>query len=322
MSSAPAKGQPARARGVARRLAQPRPSCADAPRLRGAAHGQVASRLLRDAAHRGGGRGGLRRPARARATGRSSVGRVPRDGLRPLPRAGRRDGGAVSRRVGHGQRGLPRAPGRPGRRTGSSPLLPRALYQPDDAGDPRRQARGGSYLPRSTARSSRPTRPATSTRRGLRSAPTSPPVAGSRSRRSTAPEAFSRRSISSVARTEDARETDSGIEIEPVYGEGEQPGEFRSRAAPTRTCTGGGRGRSASTRASARRRRRTRASATCSSAGRPGSRSPSTCRRSSATTRTTRTPSARSAAPGSRSTRSRTCACCSTGSRSARSRPR
>ena len=29
-----------------------------------------------------------------------------------------------------------------------------------------------------------------------------------------------------MARTEDARETDSGIEIEPVYGDGGQPGEF------------------------------------------------------------------------------------------------
>ena len=64
------------------------------------------------------------------------------------------------------------------------------------------------------------------------------------------------------------------------------------------------------------------ASATCSSAARPGSRSPSTCRRSSATTRTIRARSARSAAPASRSTRSRTWSCSSTGSRSTRSRRR
>ena len=35
-----------------------------------------------------------------------------------------------------------------------------------------------------------------------------------------------------MARTEDARETDSGIEIEPVYGEGEQPGEFPFTRGP------------------------------------------------------------------------------------------
>ncbi len=35
-----------------------------------------------------------------------------------------------------------------------------------------------------------------------------------------------------MARTEDARETDSGIEIQPVYGEGEQPGEFPYTRGP------------------------------------------------------------------------------------------
>ena len=73
-----------------------------------------------------------------------------------------------------------------------------------------------------------------------------------------------------------------------------------------RTCTAAGRGRSASTRASRRRRSRTRAIAICSTQGRRGSRSPSTCRRSSATTPTTRARSARSGAPASRSTRSPT----------------
>ena len=35
-----------------------------------------------------------------------------------------------------------------------------------------------------------------------------------------------------MARTEDARETDSGIEIQPVYGEGERPGEFPFTRGP------------------------------------------------------------------------------------------
>ena len=58
-------------------------------------------------------------------------------------------------------------------------------------------------------------------------------------------------------------------------------------------------GRCASSRASARRRRRTSASATCSSTARPGSRPPSTCPRSWATTPTTRARSARSGAKAS-----------------------
>ena len=105
---------------------------------------------------------------------------------------------------------------------------------------------------------------------------------------------------------DDRRETDSGIEVKPVYTAADVarpraracPASFPSRAARTRTCTGAGRGRSGSTRASARRRSRTHATATCSSAGRPGSRSRSTCRRSSATTRTTRARAARWGATG------------------------
>ena len=81
-----------------------------------------------------------------------------------------------------------------------------------------------------------------------------------------------------MATTEDRRETDSGIEVKPVYtarGRRARPSSSRrassrSRAASTRTCTAAGRGRCASTRASPRPRRRTRASATCSSAARPG----------------------------------------------------
>ena len=73
------------------------------------------------------------------------------------------------------------------------------------------------------------------------------------------------------------RETDSGIEVKPVYGPRGRSGRrrsrlarSRSRAAPTRTCTAAGRGRSASTPASARPRRRTRASGTCSTRGQTG----------------------------------------------------
>ena len=61
---------------------------------------------------------------------------------------------------------------------------------------------------------------------------------------------------------------------------------------------------------------RTSATAISSPRGRPGSRSPSTCRPRSATTRTTRWPAARWGASGWPSTRSPTCACCSTASRS------
>ena len=97
-----------------------------------------------------------------------------------------------------------------------------------------------------------------------------------------------RRLPSYVAARADRRETDSGIEVKPVYTADDAPRRARAarrvpvhaRAVPRR-CTAAGRGRSASTPASRRRRRRTRASATCSSAGRPASRSRSTCRRSS-----------------------------------------
>ena len=79
-----------------------------------------------------------------------------------------------------------------------------------------------------------------------------------------------------MAKTE-GRETDSGIEIKPVYdaddapGELEPPGEYPFTRGPvSATCTAAGRGRCASTRASPRPRRRTSASATCSTAARPG----------------------------------------------------
>ena len=60
------------------------------------------------------------------------------------------------------------------------------------------------------------------------------------------------------------------------------PARFRTAAASARTCIAGGCGRCANTPASRPPRNRTRATAICSSAARPGSRSRSTCRRSSA----------------------------------------
>ena len=75
----------------------------------------------------------------------------------------------------------------------------------------------------------------------------------------------------------DRRETESGIEVKPVYtaedahgASSSCPASTRTRAAPTPTCIAAGRGRCGSTRASPRRRSRTRATATCSSAARPG----------------------------------------------------
>ena len=93
-----------------------------------------------------------------------------------------------------------------------------------------------------------------------------------------------------------------------------------SRAASTRRCPAGSSGRCDKSPASAPPRRRTSASATCSTTARRGSRPPSTCPRSWATTGTIRARSARSVARGSRSTRSRTWRRCSRASRSARSR--
>ena len=132
-----------------------------------------------------------------------------------------------------------------------------------------------------------------------------------------------------MATAEDRRLTDSGIEIAPVYTADdlpapalELPGEhpftrgqyatmYRGRPWTIRQYAGYG-----------LRRRRTRASAICSSAVRQTSPWPSTCRRSSGTTRTTRSPTARSGGRGWRSTRSPTWRCCSRGSRSARCRRR
>src|SRR5829696_6165222 len=77
----------------------------------------------------------------------------------------------------------------------------------------------------STRQSWQRTRQATSSPRTPRSGRTSAPAAGSRSRRSKPREASS--SIHRVT-----RETDSGIEIEPVYGDGERPGEFPFTRGP------------------------------------------------------------------------------------------
>ena len=188
------EGEPARAGGDARRLAQPRPPRSDEARRRRPADREVAPRLLRDGADRGRDRRGLRRAARARAAG-GGVRRRPRLARRaaPLPRAARGDRRCrLARRVGLGQRRLPRVPGRPRPQRAPVALLPRPLDQPDDAGDPRRQARG-RLLPADRARRDRRRvrgrRPRCGAQR--RSGRTSPPAAGSRSRRSRAAAASS-----------------------------------------------------------------------------------------------------------------------------------
>ena len=91
------------------------------------------------------------------------------------------------------------------------------------------------------------------------------------------------------------RRTESGIEVKPVYTaadaprELEPPGEYPVHPRAYRRHVPRPAVDDAPVRGLRRRpRRRTRASATCSSAARPGSRSPSTCRPSSATTPTTR----------------------------------
>ena len=123
-----------------------------------------------------------------------------------------------------------------------------------------------------------------------------------------------------MATTPDRRVTESGIEVKPVYGPddapgpAEPPGAFPFTRGPVRghvprppvddaPVRGFRLGRGDEPRASGR----------CSGAARPASRSRSTCRRSSATTRTTPSPRARSGGPASRSTRSRTCGASSTG---------
>ena len=130
--------------------------------------------------------------------------------------------------------------------------------------------------------------------------------------------------ITGMATGPDRRLTESGIEVKPVYGPGdapgpaEPPGASRSRAGRIRTCP-----RPAVDDAAVRRVRLRggdeRAIQALLGRGQTGLSSRSTCRRSSATTPTTRSPSARSAAPASRSTRSRTWPACSRASRSTRS---
>ena len=121
----------------------------------------------------------------------------------------------------------------------------------------------------------------------------------------------------------DRRETESGIEIKPLYTTEDAPREPEppgiaavhardlSRHVPRPAVDDPpvrglrlGRGVERALPLPARTR------------ARPGSRSRSTCRRSSVSTPTIRAPRARSAGPASRSTRSPTWSCCSTGSRS------
>ena len=99
----------------------------------------------------------------------------------------------------------------------------------------------------------------------------------------------------------------------------DSPGSSRTPAACTRRCTASGAGRCASTRGTPRPRSPTSATSICSRTAAPGSRWPSTCRRSSAWTPTTRAAWARWAGRAWRSTRSTTCAPRSTASRSTRS---
>ena len=178
----------------ARRLPEPRPPRSHPARRRGPAHGQVPARLLRqpvtEAAIAEGYdvRLALELQAADTAVGRlggGALGRFPR-----APRGHRR--GRLAHGVGLRQRRLPRAPGRPRRQRPALALLPRALGQPDDAGDPRRQARGRlepADRARRDRRRVRGRRPRG--RAGCDQSRTSPPAAGSRSRRSRAPAACS-----------------------------------------------------------------------------------------------------------------------------------
>ena len=213
------------------------------------------------------------------------------------------------------------------------PRLSRAVRQPDDAGDPRRHARG-RRVPRARAPRDRGRlrRPATCRPPSRRSGRTSSRARASRSTRSSAPAACSSSEHDRSTGPPGDRARIEGWRAPPTAharlrprGEAALPrGRRAGRGAPPpgtfpftrgriRTCTAAGRGRSASTPASRRRRSRTSATAICSRGARRGSRSRSTCRRSSASTRTTRWPRARSGARASRSTRSPTWRCCSNG---------
>ena len=98
-----------------------------------------------------------------------------------------------------------------------------------------------------------------------------------------------------MATAEERRETDSGIEVKPVYTAEDvdgvdlaPPGEFPFTRGPYADMYRGKPWTLRRTPGSARRRRRTSASATCASAARRGSRSPSTCPHSSGSTPTIR----------------------------------
>ena len=160
-----------------------------------AAHREGPARLLRHAGHGSRARRGLRRPARARAPRRRANRRAARASrARVVPRASSHaTGEAISHREWDSrERRLPRAPDRPRRQCASLRLLPRALREPDDAGDPRGPRRGPrAARDRAPRESSRRSRRATSRPRGAPSASTSRPDDASRSRRSSAPAACS-----------------------------------------------------------------------------------------------------------------------------------
>ena len=284
------------------RRAQSRPSRADAPRLRRPARGQVSSRLLRDAAHRGGGRGGLRRSARARATGSGARCRPgPARRVAPFPRAGGRDGG--HRCSPHAEWDMANAAFHEAQVDLAANRLLSRFYRELSINLMMQVIRGGEARGSRTCPGARRDRRGLRGRRPRRGAGCDPRPHRHRSQDCARGDRRRRRrslgrSISSVARTEDARETDSGIEIEPVYGEGAAgrvpftrgPCADMYRGRPWTIRQAAGFGSAEETNARFRYLLRARS--------RPGSRSPSTCRHSSATTRTTRTPSARSACQG------------------------
>ena len=186
----PARAQalPARARRRARRLPQPCAPRADAARLGGPADGEGAPRLLRDPGDAGGARRGLRRPARSRAPCGGRGDRPSRRGAdRLVPPVVRRDrGGDLARGVGHGERGVPRVPDRPRRERPPLPFLSRAVREPDDAGHPRRPARGRRVPGHRASRDRGCVRSGDQTAAAPRFARTSRPASASRSRRSSA----------------------------------------------------------------------------------------------------------------------------------------
>ena len=117
----------------------------------------------------------------------TAVGRADRGAAGATRRDGRRD---LARGVGHRERRLPRDAGRPRGQPAPLALLPRALGQPDDAGDPRRAARA-RRVPRDGAPSDRRGARGARPRAARAASPARRVRAASRSTRSSAPAARS-----------------------------------------------------------------------------------------------------------------------------------